>query len=156
MDAQSGFEREISLINGIYSKADILAHQGICGQDSCGSILQLIIDNELLSFLKRYFNFFDINTDTISLDLNKKVGIGGNFLVEKHTINHFKNEIYSPEIFNRDNWDTWYKKGKRSTKDIAIERYNEIMKLESVEPIGDGKMKEIKKILNAAKKELLK
>lgn len=152
-DTQNGFERGISLISGIYSKADILAHQGICGQDSCGSILQLIIDNEMLFFLKRYFNFFDVNTDTIALDLIKKVGIGGNFLVEKHTIDHFKSEIYIPKIFSRDNWGIWYKKGKKSTKDIAIERYNEIMKLEPVEPIEDEKMKEVKKILSAAKKE---
>jgi trimethylamine---corrinoid protein Co-methyltransferase len=150
-DAQSGFERGIALMNGIYSKADILAHQGICGQDSCGSILELIINDEYLSFLKRFFNFFEVNTDTLAEELIKKVGIGGNFLIEDHTLKHFKNEIYSPSIFNRENWNNWEIKGKKSTKDKAMAKYLELLKKCNIEPIAETKMKEIKKILKSAK-----
>lgn len=150
-DAQSGFERGVALLNGIYSKADILAHQGICGQDSCGSILELIIDDEYLSFLKRFFNFFEVNTDTLAEGLIKKVGIGGNFLIEDHTIKHFKNEIYSPLILNRDNWDSWAAKGKKSTKDRAMDKYFELLKHCTIEPVEEIKMKEISKILKSVK-----
>jgi len=153
-DAQSGFERGISLSNGIYSKADILAHQGICGQDSCGSILQLIIDDEFLSFLKRFFNFFEVNEDTLAEELIKKVGIGGNFLIENHTLDHFKNEIYSPHILNRENWSSWVKKGKKSTRDKAMDKYTELLKLDPVEPIEDAKMKKINEILKFVKEKI--
>lgn len=153
-DAQSGFERGITLLNGLYSKADILSHQGICGQDSCGSILQLIIDNEFLSYLKRFFNFFEVNTDTLAEEVIKKVGIGGNFLIENHTLEHFKNEIYSPRILNRENWSSWVKKGKKSTRDKAMDRYMELLKLDPVKPIEDEKMKEINKILKLAKEKI--
>lgn len=153
-DAQSGFERGISLLNGIYSKADILAHQGICGQDSCGSILQLIIDDEFLSFLKRFFNFFEVNTDTLAEELIKKVGIGGNFLIEKHTLDHFKNEIYSPHILNRENWSSWIKKGKKSTRDRAMDKYMELLKLDPVEPIENAKMKEINGIIEFVREKI--
>jgi trimethylamine--corrinoid protein Co-methyltransferase len=150
-DAQSGFERGVSLLNGIYAKADILAHQGICGQDSCGSILELIIDDEYLSFLKRFFNFFEVNSDTLAEGLIKKVGIGGNFLIEDHTLKHFKNEIYSPAIFNRENWNSWETKGKKSTKDRAMDKYYELLKHSAIEPVEEMKMKEINKILKSAK-----
>lgn len=154
-DAQSGFERGITLLNGIYSKADILAHQGICGQDSCGSILQLIIDNEFLSYLKRFFNFFEVNDDTLAEEVVKKIGIGGNFLIDNHTLKHFKNEIYSPYILNRDSWSGWIKKGKKSTKDRAIDKYMELLGLDPVEPIEKAKMKEIEKCLKSAKKAMI-
>jgi len=150
-DAQSGFERGVALLNGIYSKADILAHQGICGQDSCGSILELIIDDEYLAFLKRFFNFFEVNTDTLAEGLIKKVGIGGNFLVEDHTIKHFKNEIFSPSILNRENWSSWTAKGKKSTKDRAMDKYFELLKHCKIEPVEETKMEEISKILKSAK-----
>ncbi|MBN2072835.1 MAG: trimethylamine methyltransferase family protein [Actinobacteria bacterium] len=153
-DAQSGFERGISLLNGIYAKADILAHQGICGQDSCGSILQLIIDNEFLSFLKRYFNFFEVSEDTIAEEIIKRVGIGGNFLTEEHTLKHFKKEIYSPGILNRENWDSWARDGRKSTKERAIEKYVELVKSDPVEPISEDHMKEIEDILKMAKENL--
>lgn len=152
-DAQSGFERGISLINGLYSKADILAHQGICGQDSCGSVLQLIIDNEFLSFLKRYFNYFSINTDTLAEKVIYETGIKGNYLINQHTLDHFKNEIYVPGILNRDNWDSWAKKGRKSTKVRAMEKYSEIIKKDPIEPIDDYKMKMINEILKSIKEK---
>lgn len=153
-DSQNGFENAVSMMSGIYAKADILAHQGICGQDSCGSILQLIVDNEYLSFLQRFFNFSNVDKDTIALDLIENVGIGGNFLIEKHTLEHFKNETYNPKLFNRDNWDTWHKKGRKTTQDRAIEKYVEIMKLDPLEPIEESKLKEINYILDHARKDI--
>lgn len=152
-DAQSGFERGISLINGIYSKADILAHQGICGQDSCGSILQLIIDNEFLSFLKRYFNYFSVNTDTMAEKVICETGIKGNYLINKHTLDHFRNEIYSPDLLNRDNWDSWVKNGKKTTKSRAMEKYFKIMEMDPIEPIEEHKMKAINRILKNLKEK---
>lgn len=147
-DAQSGFERGISLINGIYSGADILAHQGIIGQDSCGSLIQLIIDDQMLSFLKRYFDTFRVDDKTIAYDVIKDVGIDGNYLVEPHTIDNIKKEIFVPEIFNRNNWETWNRNGRKSTMDNAIDKYNEILKKPPVQPIDDGDIKEIRKIID--------
>jgi len=48
-----------------------------------------------LSLLQRFFNFSNVDKDTIALDLIDKVGIGGNFLIENHSLEHFKNEAYS-------------------------------------------------------------
>ena len=82
-------------------------HQGIKGADSCGSLPQLIIDNEFLSYLKRYFRRYQVNNDTINLGLINEVGIGGNFLSRDETVKGFRKEVFIPGIFNRDSWDTW-------------------------------------------------
>lgn len=154
-DCQSGFEKGVTLFQGIQAGADILGHQGISGQDSCGSLPQLVLDNELLSYLKRYFRSYQVNDNTISLGLIEEVGIGGNFLSRNETAEGFRKEVFIPEILNRDSWDTWSSKGRESAKDIAVNKIEEISRKEKVKEIEEDKMKEIIKIYKRAQKEIL-
>jgi len=154
-DSQSGFEKGVTLFQGIQAGADILGHQGISGQDSCGSLPQLVLDNEFLSYLKRYFRGYEINDGTIALDLIKKVGIGGNFLSENETVKRFRKEVFIPEILNRDSWNSWSSRGRKLAKDIAVNRIEEISRKEKVKEIENDKMREIKSIYKAAVKEIL-
>ncbi|MBN2072524.1 MAG: trimethylamine methyltransferase family protein [Actinobacteria bacterium] len=153
-DFQNGFEKGVTAFQGIQAGADILGHQGIKGADSCGSIPQLILDNEYLSYLKRYFRGFKVSEETINLKLINEAGIGGNFLAHPNTVKEFRNEVFIPYIFNRDSWDTWSGKNRKSAKDIAISKMEEIRNKRKVEPVPEDKMKEISRIFSAAQKEL--
>lgn len=127
-DAQSGLERGMSLMMGVLSGGDILGHMGIVGADNAASFEQLIIDNEMIGYLKRMMKSFEVNEGTISLDDIKDVGIGGNYMKVDKTLTEFKKEIWYPTIFDRFVWDSWESMGKKSTKDVAIELEVEIVK----------------------------
>jgi len=56
----------------------------------------------------------------VALDVIKKVGIGGNFLTEKHTLKHMRN-TWQPEIFDRSSYSTWETQEKKGGFDKATE-----------------------------------
>lgn len=127
-DEQSGIERAATLMMGVLSGGDILGHLGIVGADYAASTVQLIIDNEMVSYVKRIMESFEINENTISLNDIKEVGIDGNYMKIEKTLTDFKKEIWYPKIFDRFVWDTWEARGKKSISDVAMEVEEEIIK----------------------------
>jgi len=53
-----------------------------------------------------------IDETTMAADLIEKVGPGGNFITEQHTIDHMMDEFFYPELAVRCNFDLWEERGK--------------------------------------------
>lgn len=154
IDYQMGAEFGINSLIGLIFDADLYGHVGIVGPDQGASIVKLIIDEEIISYIKRIKKFFEVTNDTLAFDAIKKVGVGGNFLLEDHTLQYMKSEYWSPKIFNRDSYTVWKEKKGETLIDKAIDRKNFILKNYRVKPIDKDIDKEIDKIINNAKKNL--
>lgn len=79
-----------------------LVHDTHCWLDH-GSILSpahLVAGQEILSMVKQFTKGIDVSADTLALELIDKIGPGGTFLMEPHTMQNFKNVLY-PELFQR-------------------------------------------------------
>jgi len=79
-----------------------LVHDTHCWLDH-GSILSpahLVMGQEILGLVKKFTQGIDVSPDTLALDVIDKVGPGGAFLMEPHTMKNFKNVLY-PELFQR-------------------------------------------------------
>lgn len=76
----------------------------------------------------------------------KSIGPSGHFLSHPHTLKHLRDEIYIPEIFNRDSEAKWIRSGKPSIRDIVKRRVREILKTHRPKPLPEdtqGKIEEI-------------
>ena len=60
----------------------------------------LVVGQQILSMVKKFARGIDVSTDTLALDLIDKIGPGGTFLMDPHTMQNFKSVIY-PELFQR-------------------------------------------------------
>ncbi len=79
-----------------------LVHDTHCWLDH-GSILSpahLVMGQDILAMVKRFMEGVPISEDTLALDLIDKIGPGGAFLMEPHTMKHFKEVLY-PDLFQR-------------------------------------------------------
>ncbi|SMC94127.1 trimethylamine---corrinoid protein Co-methyltransferase [Desulfocicer vacuolatum DSM 3385] len=79
-----------------------LVHDTHCWLDH-GSILSpahLVMGQEILRMVNKFTQGIDVSSDTVALDVIDKVGPGGTFLMEPHTMKNFKNVLY-PELFQR-------------------------------------------------------
>ena len=79
-----------------------LVHDTHCWLDH-GSILSpahLVMGQDILAMVKRFMEGVPISEDTLALDLIDKIGPGGAFLMEPHTMKHFKDVLY-PYLFQR-------------------------------------------------------
>jgi trimethylamine--corrinoid protein Co-methyltransferase len=127
-DAQAAYESMMSLLMAQVSGANFVLHAaGILESYNCMSYEKFIMDDEVCGMVKRIRKGYQVNTDTLALDVIKEVGPGGHFLDKDHTLKHFRTEFYQPKLFDRDDFDSWQAKGSPQSMDAANKRYQEIL-----------------------------
>ena len=154
-DAQAGIEKGTSMLLGALAGADTFGHCGICGTDHAGSLLWLYLDNEAAEYVKRIARGLEVNPDTLAAEIVKKVGPGGNFLAEEHTVRHFREELWlAGPAWTRESYDAWAESGKLSMGDRIREQIRHILADHQQETPEAKLTEEIDKIVGCAKDEL--
>ncbi len=149
MDAQSGLERGATLLLGALAGADTFGHMGIVGPDQAGSVEQLILDNEIAAFVKRILAGFRVDADTLAAPVIRTVGIGGSFLGESHTRDHYRRESWLSGLFDRQRWDPWEASGARSVSDRVRERNAAILARHKPNPPDEALAAELDRIVRS-------
>jgi trimethylamine--corrinoid protein Co-methyltransferase len=147
-DEQNGFEKIINVISTMQSGIDIIINAGMIGTGMSVSYEQLIVDNEIAKFVRKYLDGIDVNKDTIGLDTIKSVGHHRNFLAEEHTFKYLRSKEYMDyDVSNRDIYENWVRKGRPSVTDNAKILANKIISEHKVKSLSLEKKEKISKIL---------
>jgi len=109
--------------------------------------VQLVIDNEIVGMTKRMLRGIEINDDTLGLEALARVGPGGNFLSDDHTLKYFKSEYYRPRIFNRGTREIWQSQGANDLNENARQRAKTILREHKPAPLPDDVVKELDSII---------
>ena len=155
-DSQNGLERGMTLLLGILAGADIFGHMGIVGADQGASLAELIINNEMISYLRRIMKGFEVNKETIAFEVIRRVGVGGHFLEDEHTLRHFKEELWFPSLFDRNSWELWKGKEGNSILERAVKKKEEILNEHKIEPLDRDIANRIDEIVKEAEKDILR
>jgi trimethylamine--corrinoid protein Co-methyltransferase len=138
MDQQAGIEAALSLIIDALDGGHIVHDLGYLESGLTGSLAQLVICDEIVSWLGHFVRGLEINDETLALDLIDKVGPDGQFLDSDHTLRHFR-ELWYPSLFDRNNYDGWLAKGGQTLAERAAERVATILAEHKPEPLpGDA------------------
>lgn len=154
LDVQAGYEKAISRIIHILTVPDIALGLGGLAGALMTSPEALIIDNEMIDYALRFTQGLEVNDDTLAVDVIHKVGPGGHFLGQKHTLAHFR-ERWMSRLSDTSNFETWEKKGSKSMDKVAKEKVKEILATHKPEPIPEEVEREISQILKRAEADLL-
>jgi len=79
-----------------------MVHDTHCWLDH-GSTLSpahLVAGQEILALAKKFTEGIEVSTETLALDLIDKIGPGGTFLMDPHTMKNFRSVLY-PTLFQR-------------------------------------------------------
>jgi trimethylamine---corrinoid protein Co-methyltransferase len=127
-DIQSGCEKTFSNLMVAMNGADLI-HLAAGMLDSGNSISyeQYVIDNEIIGMIKRILSGIRVNEGTLGFDVIEKVGPGGNYVMEDHTIEHMKEEFFYPDLSVRCNFDIWEERGRPSMLSRANDLVDEIL-----------------------------
>lgn len=91
-----------------------------------GSIEQVLIDAEIIGMLDRLVKGIEVSKETIAYDLIARIGIGGSFLSEEHTVEHFRNELWFPTLIKRLSPSAWNEE-KADMLGMARKRVKDIL-----------------------------
>jgi trimethylamine--corrinoid protein Co-methyltransferase len=87
----------------------------------------MVLANDIVTSVKHYMEGIPVTKETLALDIIEKVGPGGHYLKEKHTMDHFRTIKYS-ELFERQVYANWEKNGAKKLEqrlqDLTLEKMN--------------------------------
>jgi trimethylamine--corrinoid protein Co-methyltransferase len=124
---EAGFQRALNSIPTLMACGHTTISCGQLSVDEVFSPLQLIIDDEMVSALKRFMRGFEVNEETLALEVIREVGPGGNFLATDHTASHFRSELWEPRVFEREMLSGWERSGAKTDTDKALDIFREII-----------------------------
>ena len=146
-DIQAGAEKAMSLVLDTLAGANYIHHAaGLLENMNTVAPEQFVIDNEIISMSRRVLRGLCVTDETLAIDAIERVGPGGNYLADDHTLEHMRNEFYYPtSIMNREGRDLWKEAGGEDARQRACRRVIDILKNHSPKPIDkkiDSKIRE--------------
>jgi len=110
---------------------------------------QLVIDDEIAAMVKRIVGGISVERELMGVDLIKKVGIGNDFLAERHTLNHLKAEQIQATIIDRRMRAAWEKEGSPSLIQTANQRAAQLLRSHEPKPLSQDVVNELKRIVKS-------
>ncbi len=93
-----GYQKAISALIPAMAGADQVVGIGGFERSGCESLEQIVMDCELWRNTIRAWKGIDVNDATIAYDAIARVGPGGYFMKDPHTLRHFRSENLLPKI----------------------------------------------------------
>lgn len=152
-DLQAGAEYGFTILNAALDGCNLIHDCGYIGQGFVASPEMILFADEVIAMVKRYMRGFEIDDEHLALDVIRKVGPGGHYLSEKHTLDHFRQEHWRPALFNRENLPNWIKKGSKTVDQKLIEKALGLLKTHTPEPLPEGVKADLDGIWNNAERK---
>jgi trimethylamine--corrinoid protein Co-methyltransferase len=133
---QAAYEKAVNGLSAFMAGSDVVNGLGLLDSHQLLSLEQLVIDDEVASLVKRMARGFEVDQEHIMLDLMREVGIGGNFLGQRRTLEHLKKgEHFEPKLSYRASYEAWWDR-RYDEVECARERAARLLKEHEVAPLG--------------------
>jgi len=143
LDIQCGLEREQSLIQAALGGANYITCVGTIESTTAGAHELSVIDNEIIGMVERICRGIDVNENTLALDVIKRVGPAGDYLMEEHTQMNFRREHFIPKMSDRNAREIWKKGGRKEMLENAREEAKRILAQHEPRPLDPRLEKEL-------------
>ena len=157
-DAQCGYEKALTGIIPALARANIIWGMGQAEFTYAVDFEKLVIDDEIVTQMKRALDGIEVTEDTLCLEAIERVGIGGSFLTSKakDTFKHIQKETTELTVGDRNTREKWLASGGRSIGEKAREKVKEILETYEPEPLDGDIVKKLDEIIENAKRNLSK
>ncbi len=146
-DEQAAAEVAFSLLTETLAGAHLIHDVGYLEGGMTNSLEMVVMADEMIRWVKEFMRGEVVNEETLALDWIDKVGHKGDFLALKHTRNHYHEDWY-PSLFNRTTYASWAEQGKKSLRERAREKIDQILTEHQPEPLPDDIAKGIQAVID--------
>jgi trimethylamine--corrinoid protein Co-methyltransferase len=155
-DAQMGYERASHFLALAYAGCDIIhVATGNLEQMYLASYEQCVMDNEILAACFRIVEGFQVNDDTLAVDVFRDVGHEAGFMGHKHTVRHLRQERWYPRLTDRRNWESWEAAGAKDMRELAKEEVRRILAEHYPQYVTEEQAQEIDRLARAGQDRVL-
>ena len=152
IDVQLGAEIAAHTMTAALAGARIFTGAGLLAIDEVYSGEKLVIDYEVVQYVKNMVEGFEFSDDYLSTDIIKEVGIGGEFISHDSTLKNYRDATWEPSVFEHIMLRKWRQMGEPMLREKLRSVVKERIKKHSYNLLKDVS-KELNKIYNKAKEE---
>ena len=151
---ESVFEECIgAFVTGLAGRPAVLCGAGGMELGIAASFEQLVISNEIYAVIRRTLDGFVVDDDTLAMDTIARVGIGGNYLGERHTLDHLRRERLNSKLLQPKTRAQWLEEGSKSLVDLARDKARSILAAHRPAPLDEAVLARLKALVRQAQEE---
>ena len=154
LDQQAAVEAATSTLIMALCGANLVHDVGFLEYALTGSPEMIVLTDEVVGMVRRLIRGIEVNPETLAVDVIKAVGPGGHFLNEDHTLEHFRNQMWFPSVFDRSNRNRWESEGSKDLGKKLNEKVLNILATHKPKPLSDSILKQIDLIIKEYEKEV--
>jgi trimethylamine--corrinoid protein Co-methyltransferase len=109
-DQQAAIEGALWIMTTALSGGNLAHDVGYIDSGLTSSMEMTVMSDEVIGMVRRFMGGLTINDETMALNVIDRVGPGGNFVGEEHTLHHFR-ENWVPVVADRQNFTNWASAG---------------------------------------------
>jgi len=146
MGVQTGLEAMSQVMSSALFGANMVHDVGLMDHATMISPELMVLTDEIVDMAEVMLRKLDVDEESLTLDLVGKVGPGGSYLAEDHTLDHYRS-FWVPEILDRS---MGTKRGKTASvvhsEELLRKKTLKIIESHSPKPLDEDLLSEIKKI----------
>jgi len=146
-DYQLGAETAVSLYGSVLTGQNLIHDLAIIGSGYRNSFEVLTLLDEMVGMVRRVTENFEVNDDTLAIDVIEEVGHGETFLSKAHTREHGRKELFMPDLMKKReqaNWDF------NVAMEDAHEQVQDLVEGADPKPLPEGVDEELQSIMDEA------
>jgi trimethylamine--corrinoid protein Co-methyltransferase len=153
-DSQAALERMCGFFTHLQSGVSNIWAVGQLESELAFSPAQAVMDDEIISYAKRYLRGVEVTEESLAVEVTRQVGISGSFLDHMHTAENFRNELYMPKILFRQSREKWEELGSKSLRQVAEEKAQSLMQNSVETGLTGDQIKELNAMSDAFLKKI--
>lgn len=135
---QASWENSLSFFLPSLAGASLLFGMGLLDGSNLLTYESIILDAEVGAMIKRLLNSVAFEENDFATELIHELGPGGVYLDEAHTVEHMRRALSLPSVSDRDSYDDWATKGRKSRVALAREQVGEILANHQPPPLPES------------------
>lgn len=149
MDEQAAADATFSVLVALLAGNNLVHDVGYLEAGLTTSPEMIVFTAEIISMMRKFTDGVALDAESLALDVIHKVGPGGDFLTQKHTLKHFRN-LWESGLFSRQRMEDWVAQGSKRLGQRLKERTLAILEEHKPQPLPDSVRAEIAYILKGA------
>lgn len=151
---QAGHEKTLTALLPVLAGANMIYGPGMLENGLIMSLGQLVADADFIRMIKMVTEGVPVDEESLALDVIHRVGIGGNYLSDRHTAKLYKSKQSMPRVMDRHNRAEWAQLGGLDMAAKAAEMARQILAKPQVPVMDEERAEKIRQIVREADKEL--
>lgn len=134
-DAQAGYEKMATFLLTAMGGGNYIHHAiGMMTNMNAVSPEQAVIDDEIVGMAMRVLRGIEVTEASVAVDAVHRVGPGGHYLMDEHTLRFMRSEFFYPSLADRQSRAAWEEGGKKGVRARAVAQVEKLLRVH--EPPG--------------------